>query len=257
MIGFKVKALQNKHAVYYRKPTRFLNPEDLQEITFYKSRIKNLPGDKLFETPRADFIKKFIDYKNKTILDIGCSTGFFLFDALDHGAKNVICYEGSIESYSELVNFVEKSGLDIEHNNRYYNFDAEELRQSDVVHLLNVVHHFGEDYGADVNVNAAKAMMIQNIDALAKTSREMVFQMGFNWKGDVKYPLFPHGEKRDVIEFLEENLKFWSIQDVGVAVLHDECVEYEKANDLNMKRNEDLGEFLNRPLIILKSKVLS
>lgn len=250
-----MKALQSKHAVYYRKPARYLEASDLQEIVFYKSNIANIPGDKLFETPRAEFIKNHINYKDKNILDIGCSTGFFLFDALDNGAKKIICYEGSKESYSELINYIDRSGLSIDHYNEYYNFDVEDSEGYDVVHLLNVVHHFGEDYGADVGVNDAKAMMIKNIDALAKTSKQMVFQMGFNWKGNVKYPLFANGEKAEIIEFLGGNLKNWSIQSVGVAVLQDGCIKYVQANELNIVRDNNLGEFLNRPLIILKSNI--
>lgn len=246
--------VQAKHVVYHRKPTRFLKHQDFENLSLYKSRVKNVPGDKHFETPRADFIKKFIDYKNKTVLDIGCTTGFFVFDALDSGAKKAICYEGAADAYEALVGYIEQSPESIEHYNSYFDFQTDEIPRSDVVHLLNVVHHFGDDYGADVDIGKAKSMMIDNIDAFAQYSDNMIFQMGYNWKGNVNYPLFDRGEKQEVIDFIRNNLKEWRIEGIGIPVLVNDFVEYADANDANMVRNNALGEFLNRPLFVLKSK---
>lgn len=246
--------VQAKHVRYHRKPARFLESEDFENLYLYKSKVKNLPGDRHFETPRANFIKNFLNYKNKIVLDIGCTTGFFVFDALDNGAGKVICYEGAADAYEALLGYIEASPEEIEHHNSYFDFQIDEIPPSDIVHLLNVVHHFGDDYGADVDIDKAKLMMIKNIDAFAEKTDYMVFQMGYNWKGNIKYPLFKHGEKREVVDFLQKNLKKWSIENIGIPVVIDGFVEYFDANDFNMARDNALGEFLNRPLFILKSK---
>lgn len=249
--------VQDKHVAYYRKPARFLEVADLYNLTLYKSKVKNLPGDKHFETPRANFIKKFINYNDKTVLDIGCATGFFVFDALDNGAKKIICYEGSLDSYKVLADFIDKSGEDIEHHNIYFDFDGDKIPSVDVVHLLNVVHHFGDDYGDDVDVEKAKLMMLKNIDAFSEKAKYMVFQMGYNWKGNVNSPLFSRGEKEEVINFLGDNIKSWNVEKIGVPALVEDIIEYVDISPEYMVRNDQLGEFLNRPLFILKSKYFS
>lgn len=249
--------VQDKHVAYYRKPARFLDSADLEHVTLYKSKVKNMPGDKHFETPRANFIKKFINYNDQSVLDIGCTTGFFIFDALDNGAKNIICYEGASDSYEVLVDFIQRSDENIEHHNIYFDFSSDKIPAADVVHLLNVVHHFGDDYGADVDVENAKVMMVKNIDAFAETSKYMVFQMGYNWKGNVNLPLFAKGEKDEVINFLRENLKSWNIEKIGIPALIDDYIEYVDVSPERMARNDQLGEFLNRPIFILKSKYFS
>jgi predicted rRNA methylase YqxC with S4 and FtsJ domains len=39
-----------------------------------------------YEKERLAYMKSKIDFQNKTVLDIGCNTGYFLFDLLDSGA---------------------------------------------------------------------------------------------------------------------------------------------------------------------------
>ena len=89
---------------------------------------------------------------------------------------------------------------------------------------------------------------------MAQKTNFLIFQLGFNWKGDTKQCLFEHGTKSEMIQFIKDGIKgFWEIIEIGVAEKKDGVVTYEPLNVFNVKRNDTLGEFLNRPIFILKS----
>ena len=53
---------------------------------------------------------------------------------------------------------------------------------------------------------------------MAEKTKYMVFQMGFNWKGNRDKGLFENGTKEEMVEFIKEGTKeCWKIVDVGVA----------------------------------------
>lgn len=79
--------------------------------------------------------------------------------------------------------------------------------------------------------------------------------MGFNWKGDSKECLFENGTKAEMEQFLKEGTKdYWNILFIGIAEKQNNDIIYQEMNKDNNKRQDDLGEFLNRPIFILKSK---
>ena len=82
----------------------------------------------------------------------------------------------------------------------------------------------------------------------------MVLQLGFNWKGKRDFGLFEKGTKREIINFVKkETSKNWNIIDIGIAEKKDNRIKYYDLNDINIERNDSIGEFLNRPIFILKS----
>lgn len=84
----------------------------------------------------------------------------------------------------------------------------------------------------------------------------LAFQLGFNWKGDKKFPLFEKGTKSELIDFIEHGVPdCWSIQKIGIAERTIDTVAYKELNKDNIQRDDALGEFLNRPLFIMKSKL--
>ena len=236
-----------KHSIYYRLPQRFEKIND--------AGVAN-PADRMREKSRFEYISSNVDYSGSSVLDIGCNTGYFLFSALDCGAVDVECYEGSISSFGILSGFVDVSAEKILAFNRYFDFHADVgQKKFNVTHLLNVVHHIGDDYHDSLSLDNAKIMMLNNINCLAAASQFMVFQMGFNWQGDVRKPLFQNGTKREMIDFLEEGTSHvWEIQKVGVAVGSKDRVLYVDLDKENIRRDDSLGEFLNRPIFIMKSK---
>ncbi len=121
----------------------------------------------------------------------------------------------------------------------YVSFEPSALPRVDCTVLLNVLHHFGDDFGdRDAAKEAAKQRMLACLSALARTSRRLVFQLGFNWKGDRHQPLFAGGSKA-AIGIAE--------RDGGQTVYRDLC-------DRNIARDDSLGEFLNRPIFIMQSR---
>ena len=240
-----------KHSTYFRKPKRFMIDNDYLSVKKYKG-INNLPGDCLFETPRSNYINNNLEYSGKKVLDIGCNTGFFLFNALDQGAESVVGYEGSKSALEILLEYSKDQG-DVTIKDEYFDFKT--LSDVfDITHCLNVVHHLGDDYGdQNISISEAKLSILKQIDYLGNISDRLVFQMGYNWKGDVNFPLFKSGEKREMIDFIRSGLKNWAVERVSVAELHDDVVVYSDLDSENLRRYDALGEFLNRPIFIMKS----
>ena len=82
----------------------------------------------------------------------------------------------------------------------------------------------------------------------------LVLQLGYNWKGDREKCLFKQGTKEEIISFIKESCdKYWVILEIGIAEKFDNCVVYKAISDQNKARNDAIGEFLNRPIFIMKS----
>ena len=217
-----------------------------------------------FESARSEYIKHYIDFNGLRVLDIGGNTGFFSFESVLSGASHVDYYEGDkytsdfMKSAIEVSNFEDKITV----NNRYYSFNSDNNPESiyDVCFLLNVIHHIGGRSGDKEieDMNIAKDMMLEAINALSKHVRILVFQMGFNWKGNISHCLFPHGTKEEMIHFLRLGLVGnWRIQSIGIAEKSSlDTIKYSDCSTSNIGRDDTLGEFLNRPLFILQSQYL-
>ena len=58
-----------------------------------------------------------------------------------------------------------------------------------------------------------------------------------------------------MIDFVKEGIKnLWDIIDIGIAEKNNNSIEYHKLNKNNIERDDSLGEFLNRPIFIFKSR---
>lgn len=214
------------------------------------------------ESERLEYILKNLNVKGKTILDIGGNTGFFSFELIENGAKNIIYYEGNkshthfVQIAAQVLNIEEK----IQIVNNYYSFKDEfENKVFDLVLLLNVLHHFGDDYGEkEISIELAKQNILIQLNSLANKTSKMVFQLGYNWKGNRDLNLFEKGTKKEMIDFISNGIKnFWTIEKIGIAESLEKGIKYFDLNDKNISRNEPLGEFLNRPIFILKSSISS
>lgn len=226
--------------------------------------IKNIIGDNdvqthtRFEPERLRYLLKVLDIQNRSVLDIGGNTGYFTFEFLDAGAKEIVHYEGNKE-HSEFVRFAaEAIGLqhEIQTLNGYFTFDGRYKEYHDIILLFNVLHHVGDDYGdKDLTVEDARRIIMNQLNSLSLNCETMVFQLGFNWQGDVNKPLFEHGTKKEMIEFVRGGVAGdWEIRSIAIAEKAEGSIEYKEMNDKNIERDDSLGEFLNRPIFILKSK---
>lgn len=211
-----------------------------------------------FENERLNYILSKIDIEGKNILDIGGNTGFFTFELLDRGAGNVHYYEGNkehaefVELAKEYLNLSEKVIV----TNKYFSFERYSGKKYDVVLLLNVLHHFGDDYGDQhVLIEEVKNNILLQLKNIKEVSDVIVFQLGFNWKGDSKKCLFEKGTKKEMIEFIRAGVgDCWYIAEIGIAERIGDVILYRDLNKCNIERDDSLGEFLNRPLFILKAK---
>ena len=211
-----------------------------------------------YEHERLDYILKNISVNGKHILDIGGNSGFFTFKAIAEGAKRVHYYEGNKAhcDFVKIASKVLKCTDKIEVTNRYYDFNSSCTEKYDVVFLLNVLHHFGDDYGDNtLPMKAAKKQMLIQLNSMAKKTSHLVFQLGFCWKGDRNIGLFKNGTKRELIDFVANSVRgTWEIINIGIPTKEGDNIVYAELDDQNINRDDSLGEFLNRPLFILRAK---
>lgn len=234
----------SKHSNY-----QTLNDELLSVLGTDKSEI----GSK-YEKQRFDYILRHIEIKDKSVLDIGGNTGYFTFESIKSGCSYVDYYEGN-KAHAEFVNMAkgifDSSKVNVYSD--YFDFDGEH-KPYDIILCLNVVHHLGDDFSVAGSIDEAKMMIKKTIQDMSRYGDIMVFQMGFNWKGDREHCLFENGSKKEMEAFIEDATDgFWEILNTGIAVKRNNSVAYCEKNEENNLRNDELGEFLNRPIFIMKS----
>jgi hypothetical protein len=87
------------------------------------------------------------------------------------------------------------------------------------------------------------------------TSATATAQLGFNWKGDRHQPLFAHGSKAEMTHFIEQGTAAdWDITAIGIAEREGTQTVFRDRYDRNVARDDSLGEFVNRPIFIVRSR---
>jgi predicted ATP-grasp superfamily ATP-dependent carboligase/SAM-dependent methyltransferase len=237
----------SKHSHYQKLPSD-LRGHLNEETLLVNSR---------YEDERLSYITKHLNIKNKMILDVGANTGFFSFELIKAGAKRIFPYEGNKAhaDFMTLASKVLKINDKITVVNKYYSFNNESNEEYDIILLLNVLHHIGDDYGdISISIQQAKQEILRQINSLSNQTSFVVFQLGFNWKGNRNNCLFENGTKKELIDFVVTGTsKNWSVEKIGIAEKSDSIITYKDLNDNNIERDDALGEFLNRPIFILKS----
>lgn len=218
-----------------------------------------VPQKSRYESERCDYITKNIDIKGKKILDIGGNAGYFTFESCAQNAVSVDYYEGDKE-YAEFVSLAaevaELSDIITVHP-EYFLF-GEQTKTWDIIFFLNVIHHIGFVFEKEVTEKEVKKIMMERINEMAKYTKVMVFQMGYNWYGDAKKCLFENGTKKEMEEYIRNGTsEFWTIKKVGIPEKAGDDFVYLDMNECNNMRIDEYGEFLNRPLFIMESKIFS
>lgn len=242
---YSKKSKHSNYQVLPNKLKKILKSDDIHTKTRY-------------EKERLKYLLEKIDFKNKTVLDIGGNTGYFSFELLDAGAKDAHCYEGNLE-HTEFVRLAAKAlGLDnkLEVTNAYFAFDNSFKAHYNIILLFNVLHHVGDDYGdKKLTPHQVRQVIAKQLNSLAKNTETLVFQMGFNWQGDTSKGIFEHGTKREMIDFVNHaTVDKWDTTAIGVAEKSNGKIVYRELNKQNIERDDSLGEFLNRPIFILRKK---
>lgn len=247
-----------KLKLLYENVSKHSNYQILSERLDKILNNKNISVKSRFEKERFDFFCNNVAFKGKNILDIGANTGYFTFELIECGAKSVHYVEGNFE-HAQFVTIASEQ-LDVSHKikieNSYYNFDKNDTSFYDIILCLNVLHHVGDDFGdKSITTENAKSLILKYLNNMSKSTRTLIFQLGFNWKGERNKGLFENGTKHEMIDFITNGTKdFWQIEKIGIAEQENERIKYKDLNEKNIKRNDLLGEFLNRPIFILKSK---
>jgi 2-polyprenyl-3-methyl-5-hydroxy-6-metoxy-1,4-benzoquinol methylase len=240
----------------YKSTSKHSNYQILPEI------LRKHIGDQFkqtisrYEKERMVYVKKYVSFQGKQVADIGGNTGYFSFEAIDSGASNVNYFEGN----QVHAKFVETASsflkLPIHVNNEYVDF-KENLNGSpfDILLLFNVIHHLGDDFGdQSIDIEEAKREMQAAIRFFHTKTKTLVLQLGYCWKGNRNFLLFAEGTKKEMIEFVQEAIfELFTIEHIGIPSLIDGETIYQDENEYNIIRNDNLGEFRNRPIFILKS----
>jgi len=205
---------------------------------------------------RQRYLERTVPCAGARVLDIGANTGYFSFAALERGAASVVCWEGN-QAHAHFIEAAARAlglGQRLEVRCAYYDFDAPTRERFDIAYCLNVLHHLGDDFGDPaLTLDQARGRMLAGIDRLATTARTLVLQLGFNWKGDVHHPLFAGGQKAAMIGFVRDGIDAaaWSLDEVAAA---DARRGYAAVDATNIGRDDTLGEFMNRPIFVLRSR---
>ena len=213
-----------------------------------------------YELERLDYVLSDCTVRKKVIADIGGNTGFFTLECAAQGAATVLYFDGN-DAHAEFVKeAAHVLNLDkvVAVSNKYIHFGDDFNSQVDICFLLNVLHHIGDDYGdAALSRHEAKKQILESLAYMSNKARVLIFQLGFNWKGDRTLPLFDNGTKAELIDFIRKGTADnWEIMRIGIARRAQHHVEYQDLNETNVRRDDSLGEFLNRPLFIMRSRNL-
>lgn len=235
---------------YQSFPESIKNLFDLNDI----SKENNVKGH--YEKERFDFIKKHINFTNLSILDIGSNQGYFSLEALANGASTAHIIEGRKDYTDFLCKLTDLIGYAVIVENKYLDFSLDlKNKRYDVIFNLNVIHHLGGEFGCDkLGKQQALNEMSATFNSLKNKCSWMVFSIGFNWKGDEASPLFEGGTKEELIRFVKKSVgNNYLVKLIGIPEEASGKIVYKILNDNNIKRDDSLGEFLNRPIFILKS----
>jgi len=87
---------------------------------------------------------KYVDFKGKSVLDLGCNVGYFCFKAKENGATTVLGVENA-DRYLIVANKIKKIvGSDV----TFVKDDIAtmEYPKSDIIFLLSIIHHFEKPF---------------------------------------------------------------------------------------------------------------
>jgi len=134
---------------------------------------------------RFEAISHCIDISDKTVLDLGCSGGYFSFQAAKK-ARSVLAVDGDKEIIKNNQIISEKYGfnnLNFQHAEITRKF-INSLPQFDVTLFLSVFHHMLTASSAyDWNLGNNKEIAFNTLSAIRANTKTLVFEMGYPDEG--------------------------------------------------------------------------
>lgn len=143
-----------------------------------------LGSDRLVEQ-RLSTIRRYLDFKGKTVLDLGCSGGYFSLN-LAGSAKYVLGIDGDGAVIEQNILAAQRRDLkNIEFHHAILTPELiEALPEFDIVLLMSVFHHMlaaSEAYGW--NTEATKSEAFSTLRAIHRKAQILVFEMGYPDEG--------------------------------------------------------------------------
>lgn len=212
----KLYADASKHSVYQNVPD-FVSAE----LGYTETIDENWRGDR----PRLAYMTGARKpMPGETWLDFGANTGFFTL-SLGHQfpRASFIAVEANPNHARFITRVAQYFGMtNIEVVQRAVALaNLHELPCSDCLLHLNVLHHAGHDFDADLVSDKSRfADYAQRyLGLLRKRTGYMFFQMGSNWGGDKRQPLVGVREDVDKLETFSSWLQSpgWHVTEIAYA----------------------------------------
>ena len=247
---------ESKHSIYQSMPIFVQESLDIEVKVNQEWR-----GD----VERYNYLVKHVDFNNKTIMDIGANTGYFSLNIAKHFAKEVIAYEPN-ENHGKVIkmlaDFCKVENLKTKYEGVAFD-NLKDIENSDILLHFNVMHHAGHDFDSTYveKIEFLKKYSIDYLKQLRTKTKKIIYQMGYNWGGNKKTPIFPEINGAEMIKGVEKlcNESGWKIESIGLSKRADGKIIYEHfafplkeevLKSLNAKQ-EGLSEFYKRPIFIL------
>ncbi len=111
------------------------------------------------------------DWKGQSVLDVGASLGYFLFEAKRHGAGHCVGMDLSADNVRRASTLTEMLGLDVAF--RYGDLDAGPIGETfDNVFCLNVIHHLVDPIlGLNRLIEAARKRVVLEVATVGSHDR--------------------------------------------------------------------------------------
>lgn len=196
---------------------------DYQDIPKFVSEILELKPKEYssqqlaWDEPRYTWIKNHIPADIKSVVEVGSSLGYFSLRLAHEMSVEVTGFE-PVKEYTKLGNlFAEISSL----KDKVRFFDEEinlatisSLPEADLHISLNVLHHAGNFYDADVfsTFESWTDYAVSYLTKIRKKYRYLIFQCGNSAKGTAHFPGI------EAVQSLEQILKRagYSVNAIGV-----------------------------------------
>ncbi|WP_437884227.1 class I SAM-dependent methyltransferase [Pseudomonas sp. LRF_L74] len=217
---------------------------------------------------RLDYLRAHFDFSRQKVLDVGANTGLFAA-TLAHEYPDSHCVAWEIDASSAAfiralaVEFA-LSNLEVVETALDYRVAQDMPTRFDTLLLFNVLHHAGVDF--DVSVVADRQALLDYIQrflaALRPSAGCLLYQMGFNWGGDIHQPVAGRNALLEKLDYVETALRGtgWRVEHVGLVLDPDsrriEVFDWQAAREQapvcdRLGRDGLLSEFYLRPLFKL------
>ena len=134
---------------------------------------------------RLESIRSHLDFRGKSVLDLGCSGGYFSLNIASE-AKQVLGVDGDAEVIRQNVALASEKGI---RNVKFLEASLtrqfiSDLPEYDIVLFLSVFHHMlGASDAYDWNSESLRSEAFDTLGEIRKKARVLVFEMGYPDEG--------------------------------------------------------------------------